>query len=452
MQQFVPCNFCGNHIPIPESMEGQLIPQFLHCEACGSEVFSDMGLTNDNGPLIVFSIGDAFTDEIAGNSENASESNDKPLLELELESDSDQESDSDSETELNLELETANSPTSSIENELGSQFVAHQTEQGSLPDWSVLGPIVPRQRPREVSAIRKIIPPILGGLAAFPIATLIMWYVVGRDIGSAGPTVAKYVPWIVPQKLRASSWEYSRNSESSGSSKSRSSLPLPRAGLPKLNRQETTEELPETSSEQRIFPPTETVAAKVELSLPVDEDTVKYTVEKPSISETIAKLRELQKEWNPGTPQVDRKKLVGKLSTTIKRLSEQAAELKGPSSTIWRKELEAIAREILAHPKIPVAIEYGPIGSLHGIPPAIPGDFIATVIKIGDTNSPAQHEPWILKETWSTAISEISIEAMPGAWRDRSATLPSTCLILGKLVANETYTGTVLKAHAILPQ
>jgi len=229
-------------------------------------------------------------------------------------------------------------------------------------------------------------------------------------------------------------------------------LPLPRAGLPKLNRQETIEELSETSAEQRTFPPNETVAAKVELSLPLVEDTVEDTVEKPSTSETIAKLRQLQKEWNPGTPVMDRDKLVGKLSTTIKRLSEQAAELKGPSSTIWRKELEAIAREILAHPKIPVAIQFGPIGKLPGIPPALPGDFIATVIKIGDKNSPAQNEPWILIETWSTTISEISIEAMPGAWRDRSATLPSTCLILGKWVANETYTGTVLKAHAILPQ
>lgn len=53
-----------------------------------------------------------------------------------------------------------------------------------------------------VSPIRKIVPPILGGLAAFPIATLIMWYGFGKDLGSTGPTVARYVPWIVPQHLR----------------------------------------------------------------------------------------------------------------------------------------------------------------------------------------------------------------------------------------------------------
>ncbi|HUP79582.1 MAG TPA: hypothetical protein VM260_13605 [Pirellula sp.] len=402
-------------------MEGQTSPspQFQRCEACGSKVFWD-----------------------------------NPLLELELAPDTelraetDQESDTDSETKRNLEVETANSPAGSIENEVGSQFVAHQAEQGSSPDWSVLGPIVSRQRPREISAIRKIIPAILGGLAAFPIATLIMWYVVGQDIGSAGPTVAKYVPWIVPQKLRASPWKYSRNSEPSDSSRSLRSLPLPRASLPKLDRQDTIEELSETSDEQSDFPPNEAVATKGELPLPVDEDTVK----KASISETIAKLRELQKEWNPNTPLADRDKLVGELSTTIKRLSEQAAKLKGPSLTIWRKELEAIAREILAHPKVPVAIQFGSIGKLPGIPPALPGDFIATVIKIGDKNSPAQNKAWILKETWSTAISEISIEVMPGAWRDSSAPLPLTCLILGKLVADETYTGTVLKAHAILPE
>lgn len=443
MQQFVPCNDCGSQIPIPGPLEGQPTPRFLRCEACGSEVFWDMGLSNGNGPLIVFSVENTYTDEIAGAPENVPEGNDKPLLELELESETDQESDTDSETECYLEWETANTSAPS-----NSSTAFIEAEQCSPPDWSVLGPIVPRPRPREVSAFRKIIPPILGGLAAFPIATLIMWYAVGKDLGSMGPTVAKYVPWIVPQKLRSTPWEYSRNSESSGTSRSRSSLPPPRASLPKLNREESISEPSESSAEQPTFPAKETVATQVELPLPVDEDTFK----KPSISETIAKLRELLKEWNPGTPVADRDRLVGELNATITRLSQQAAEQKGPSSTIWRIELEAIAREILTHRFIPKAIPLGPIGKLPGIPPALPGDFIATVIEIGDKNSPAQNEPWILKETWSTAISEISIEVMPGAWRVRSTTLPSTCLILGQLIANETSGVTVLKIHAILPQ
>ena len=108
MRQFVPCNDCGNQIPIPEKLDGQPAPQFLRCEACGSEVFWNIGLTNDCGPLIVFSLGETLTDEIANNSENASEGIDIPPLELELESESeaDQESDADFESERIWDVET----------------------------------------------------------------------------------------------------------------------------------------------------------------------------------------------------------------------------------------------------------------------------------------------------------------------------------------------------------
>lgn len=443
MQQFVPCNDCGNPIPIPEAREGEPVPKFLRCGTCGREVFWDIGLSNANGPLIVFSIEDSTTDEIAGNeiagnSENPSVGIDAPALELEVVSDVNQESDSDLELEWSRDTE--------IE---AGQFIADEAETGSPPDLSVLGPILPRRRSREVSAFRKIIPPILGGLAAIPIATLIMWYVVGRDIGSAGPTVAQYVPWIVPQKLRSTPWEYSRNSESFGSFGPQSSSPTPSAGLPKLNRQESSGEPSDPPFDHPAFAPNEDIPILVETSKPIAEDSV----EKPSISETIAKLRELLKrEWNKNTPLEDRASMVVEFNRTITRLSEQATELKGPASTIWRNELESIAREILIHPKVQKVIQLGPTGELPDIPSAAPGDFIATVIQIGDKNSPAQNAPWILKETWSTAISEVPIEVMPGAWRARLAKLPSKCLILGQLVANETSTGTVLKVHSILPQ
>lgn len=57
---------------------------------------------------------------------------------------------------------------------------------------------------KEKSAIRKFLPPILGGLAALPLATAILWYGFGKDLGGIGPSVAQYAPWIVPKKLRGS--------------------------------------------------------------------------------------------------------------------------------------------------------------------------------------------------------------------------------------------------------
>ncbi|MCU0711445.1 MAG: hypothetical protein MUC43_05265 [Pirellula sp.] len=62
----------------------------------------------------------------------------------------------------------------------------------------------PSERPsrKEKSPLQKFLPPVLGGLAALPLATAILWYGFGRDIGGIGPAVAQYVPWIVPKKLR----------------------------------------------------------------------------------------------------------------------------------------------------------------------------------------------------------------------------------------------------------
>jgi len=66
----------------------------------------------------------------------------------------------------------------------------------------------PADRParKQKSIYQKVIPPLLGGLAAFPLATAILWYGFGRDIGGLGPSVARYVPWIVPRALRGSSF------------------------------------------------------------------------------------------------------------------------------------------------------------------------------------------------------------------------------------------------------
>ena len=43
----------------------------------------------------------------------------------------------------------------------------------------------------------------LGGLAAIPVSLLLMWHLLGTDIGDAAPWVAQYAPWIVPQKFHA---------------------------------------------------------------------------------------------------------------------------------------------------------------------------------------------------------------------------------------------------------
>lgn len=58
-----------------------------------------------------------------------------------------------------------------------------------------------RLRRKQKSPFGSILPVVFGGLAAFPIAFLILWHVLGRDVGDVGPTVAEYAPWIVPKQF-----------------------------------------------------------------------------------------------------------------------------------------------------------------------------------------------------------------------------------------------------------
>lgn len=81
------------------------------------------------------------------------------------------------------------------------------------PDWTSVA-IRPRSRAQDKSPLWKLLPPVLGGLTALPISIGILWYVFGKDIGNAGPTVARYVPWIVPKHLRGRpQWKSTPDSE-----------------------------------------------------------------------------------------------------------------------------------------------------------------------------------------------------------------------------------------------
>ncbi len=62
----------------------------------------------------------------------------------------------------------------------------------------------PRVRKSDGGGLWSVIQVILGGgAAAIPVTLLLLWYVVGKDVMDAGPTVARYAPWIVPKKFRS---------------------------------------------------------------------------------------------------------------------------------------------------------------------------------------------------------------------------------------------------------
>ena len=425
MQHFLPCNGCGKQIPIPELPQGDGEPEFLDCANCGQQIAWRLETIESKSP----------------------ETPQEFVLELDAKPDN-------SEPEL---TEFGDTKPQNFTPEIPQLESGESKSVEQVLDWSVLGPAIPRRRQKEVSAIRKIVPPVLGGLAAFPIATLIMWYGFGKDIGSTGPTVSQYVPWIVPQKFRARSRELPIRDFASSRS-SRSTLPRPNATtqntLPTLNR-ENSDEAGSESPKQTVEMPTVKVSASPSKTIEIrDGSKVGETtteLPKPALSETIAQLRTLQLGWE-SSPVADRTKMLQVYCASINQLSEQSSKLNGRSANVWRKELEKIAREILANTRISKAIDLGAKGGLTGILPASPDDFVATVITLGEANTPSANATWSLQEPWPSDQGDIPVEVLTGAWRAGSQSLPASCLVLGQLVNSESSESKfVLRVHLILP-
>ncbi len=390
MRQFELCKVCGTQFIEPERLEDDSVPVAIRCTHCGDEWISEPSPTDE---------------ELKGEEVSMQQI---PIPQLEL------------------EIEHEDSGTDG--------------EPLRGPDWSVFEPNLRRPRPREVSAFRKIIPPVLGGLAAIPIATAILWYGFGKDIGSAGPVVAEYVPWIVPEKLRHTPAE---NSTQNSRELRNRSTPWDNRRFPSLdseistdiNTKKVVQELKEESSNLK----SESVAvAPPEISA-------------NSISETITRLRSLQKRWYD-TPKLSRPQMVVEYYTAIRKLSEQSSTLSGRSAAVWRWELESFSKEILSDPNIREAIIRGAIGELPTISSASMYDFVATVILLGAENEPSPNTSWIIHEKWPFGAAKLTIEVLPGAWRADAATLPVRCLVLGKLVDRDaSQTDMILQVHSLLP-
>jgi hypothetical protein len=78
------------------------------------------------------------------------------------------------------------------------------TKRTRTTDWSKFEPVMPgnRRRRRRPASVFSVVPTILGGLAAIPVALLLIWFVLGADPMKMAPAVARYAPWLVPNRLQ----------------------------------------------------------------------------------------------------------------------------------------------------------------------------------------------------------------------------------------------------------
>jgi hypothetical protein len=520
MQMSFPCK-CGKQIQIPERSSEEQPTAFFQCDNCGMQYplqrddsesqgapATESSTEKDAGPLP-----DSQADSQADDSQRAT-----PELELELELEADEEAEhASADMGAGAEIESQALPHESLpyeslpwesaardENEPVNAVAPYEFE----PNWNVLNAATAKRPRQETSFLRKVVPPVLGGLAALPIATAIMWYGFGRDIGTTGHYVSQYVPWIVPQKLRANRWEtWDEPIVQKQPAKPRSK----RESFPSLNRNDDTSsppviaERPGFASEDNennnnndansAVSSTDLPALPALPSLPalpalpssnkLDKlDKMESSNKKESsnksdntnsestrtvqslesitsgISESIRMLRMLQNELYEA-PKDKKIALIGDYYGTAKKLSEQSASLRGRSASIWRKELENIAREILKDNNSKTVMQYGPIGKLPGINASLENDFIVTVLTVGERDEPDSNNLWTLNEPWLLGEQKVSVQMLPGAWRLGSATVPTTCLVFAKLIAigsSNAESSTVergkltLQVHAALPE
>lgn len=97
-----------------------------------------------------------------------------------------------------LELESTDD--SAVDNLDTDRNEIQALQLDSRPEASVKKP---RPRRSDRGGLWSIIQVVLGGAAAVPVTLLLLWYVIGKDVANAGPTVAQFAPWIVPKKFHS---------------------------------------------------------------------------------------------------------------------------------------------------------------------------------------------------------------------------------------------------------
>jgi len=270
---------------------------------------------------------------------------------------------------LVLEIEVGSQPEHSAKSSFGQGATedARLAEQETSLLFNGSESFAIRRIPRnEPSFLKKVVPPILGGLAAFP---------------TTGPFVAKYAPWIVPTKLQGGSF---RSDGTFGGSVAKKK---PKETIPGQTEPLSKSAPSDTSKSEKNVPSinvsSESEAPIVDLAVPKTERPPALKKKEdvgPSVRKTLLQIAALQKDWN-NTPK-DREKQLKKLSefySACLQLSSQTGDLRGNAIRAWQEDLDQFAKSILASTTFSRAIELCSQGSIQGIPSPAYGDNVVLI-------------------------------------------------------------------------
>ncbi|MDX1925787.1 MAG: hypothetical protein SFV81_04680 [Pirellulaceae bacterium] len=257
-------------------------------------------------------------------------------------------------------------------------------------DWSKFEPITheqyERMRRKGKSPVWSMLSILLGGLASIPIATLLIWHVLGKDPLQMGPVVARFAPWIVPTRFRPSNFadepraapppagasgfrrfdsDFKDSSTISDSPSDSTPVPAEEASNPAEDQSSSStpaqgrpSRLPGNRSAPRAFP-----APSISSELADDAPAEDIPPDEPKDVFTAIHLVERDLEaWNERGEDRDlQKKLALQTYSNMAALALAIHQLPSPSPIrrLVRSEMNSIGQQVTAHADIQQLIQGG---------------------------------------------------------------------------------------------
>ncbi|XZE21329.1 hypothetical protein SH449x_001229 [Pirellulaceae bacterium SH449] len=232
----------------------------------------------------------------------------------------------------------------------------------------------------------KILPPVLGGLAALPLATGILWYGFGRDLGNAGPAVAQYVPWVVPKHLRGSSFRPDGT----------------------LARFEPTPKPPSTARSPSDLPYSQAASgAEIKSDLPAlgaalsINEPLQSSVPDPALKAALDKLRWYEAEWgNIPRERGEQLKAVSEFYGSLCDLARYIDTTDQATLDYWHEHRDSVASLVLNDTKFLNLVRRCSTGDIPGMVKLEPQAYVVieltreTAAKSAFHDSPEESSDW----------------------------------------------------------